>query len=310
MKWQIKVAAQKVLSVVPGATSLEAVGRRFVTRSTGLDDPQFRFRLEWSGLPYLRALADAYGVGRFADLAVYDAGCGWQPAVPFLLHAAGVRRQRLADVDRHLTARGCGLVDEAMRNNAAWLREQVPAAPLRVADRAAEGELEAILEARGMTYVQPESVAEPVLPDDLFDAAFCTGVFAYLQPAAVATALSNLARIVRPGGVIGVYVHLTDDFAGVDPTVGSFGFLRHEDEVWERRICSRRYYNNRYRLNDYLALFPDHGLDAIEVIAEPPTNDDLVQLSRLPLAARFSDRSPDDLGVRRFVALLAVPGSP
>lgn len=309
MKWQVKAAAQHALSVLPAASRIETFGRRFVTRTTGLGDEQYRFRIEWSGGPYLQALRDQYGGQGLSLLSVYDAGCGWQPAVPFLLHAAGVGSQRLADVDRHLEPDGCRLVDTAMRRNERWLGELVPGGNLHLVEEQQQATLTPLLASRGIEYVCPESVVDAPLPTDSFDAAFCSGVLAYLRPDAVDSALTTLIRIVRPGGLIGLYVHLTDDFAGFDPAVGSFGFLRHDEPVWERLICSRRYYNNRLRVSDYVSAFRRHGLDTVDFRAEPPTTADLDQLAGLRVASRFAGRSLDDLGTRRFVAVLRVPSS-
>jgi SAM-dependent methyltransferase len=305
MKWIAKVAAQHALGWTPGAGHIEELMRRRVTRTTAMDAALFKFRMRWGPMPYLRGALEHFGAERLPEIFHYDVGAGWQPIVPFLLRRAGVAQQRLMDIEPHLKLSGCIQVADAFAANEDWVRESLAGIELGpLGFDAGAASLDDALSAMGIDYSVPEDATAIPLAARSVDFVTCTGVLAYLPRQTVRQMLNEFRRIVTPDGLIGIYVHLVDDFATFDPTLPTFHFLRYEDWVWERVICSKRFYNNRLRMDDYRRIFDEHGFTVVDLEEEPPTAADLGALARLPLARRWSDEPHERLGVRRFWAVL------
>jgi SAM-dependent methyltransferase len=311
-RWCLKVAAQHALSHLPFGPSAEALLRRHVTRtSRTLSDEAFRFRARWAAVPYLRAMARHFGPERFGELRHLDVGAGWHPVLPLAFRSAGVGAQLLVDVEPHLEARGCEQAHERVLANLDWLRGELdgcrldPLPPLGEPRGAGVG---ALIGPLGIRYQAPVDTTALGLASGSVDVVTSSGVLAYLRPPVLERLLAELVRVLKPGGLLGLYVHLVDDYKSFDPGLPAFHFLRFEEATWERLVCSRRFYNNRLRMRDYLGLFARHGLGTLASEWEDPTPEDLEALGRLPLARRFRGRAPGELGIRRFVTVLTRHG--
>jgi SAM-dependent methyltransferase len=299
----LKVVAQHALAYLPGAGRLEELLRRRVTRTTALSAEIFRFRVRWSAGPYLRAMASHFGA--LDEIDHEDVGAGWHPIVPFVLCAAGVRRQRLMDVEPHLFVPACRETARVLAGELDWLRSEVPACAFSPVSLAAgEISLAALLAPLGIRYAAPERSTALARPDASVDVATVSGVLPYLRPAALDGLMRELDRVLKPNGLLGVYVNLIDDFSGFDRSLSSFHFLRYSDATWERLVCSPRYYNNRWRMRRYLELFATHGFEPVLTETEPPTAEDLRALATMPIAERFRGEPLAELGVRRFLTVL------
>jgi len=135
-------------------------------------------------------------------------------------------------------------------------------------------------------------------PDDHFDVVFSKDVFEHLSDPE--GAISEISRVLKPGGTMFVRLHLfTSDSGGHDTRIfsgrrGGLPFWAHLRPELGQQVRSNAYLN-RLRLDDWVRLFESRmpGSTVIALCNAPPA--DRVELAKLRSAGQLSNYSDEEL---------------
>jgi SAM-dependent methyltransferase len=140
------------------------------------------------------------------------------------------------------------------------------------------------------------------IPSDTVDFAWSQAVLEHIRLADFDGTLTELHRVLRPGGVASHRIDLRDHLGG------ALNNLRFSQQIWEAEWMARSgFYTNRIRYSDMLDRFSRAGFD-VEVLS-------VDRWERLPtprqkLAREFRALSDDDLAVSGFDVILRPNNGP
>lgn len=288
MRWVAKAAAFKVLSGVPGGEAVYHFLQDHVLTTTRLTEGSLLHHVQLAE----RYLDTLDGIDP-AQLHHVDLGAGWLPTVPVVFYSAGVERQTLLDVTRHMALPRVKELVEAIRA----LPDERPELTRRWRRMAPDPEagttLDGYFAQLGMRYVAPYK------PDELrglqADVVTCTGVLLHISGPAIRTLLDGVAAGLREGGYFIAYVPLHDVYARFDPSISPFNKWRHSRFVWERLVDSRLMSFNRLTAADYRRVVEDAGLQIVRFETTPPSPQDAKALEQVRLHPDFADRPHEEL---------------
>lgn len=92
-----------------------------------------------------------------------------------------------------------------------------------------------------------------------YDVILSSAVLEHIPRPAMERALANLARYLKPGGIMIHEIDLRDHIN----VAGPFNFLRFSAEDWEDMAGGTIFYTNRLRVKDYLELFNRFNLNIL-----------------------------------------------
>lgn len=268
-------------SALPFQPWLRRIKRRWVPYQDNAANSRFALQ---QGLRLIELLR-ASGTDLRGD--VLEIGTGWLPIIPLLFRLAGAQRLILTDVER--------LMDQQTIAKARALLRANMSAISAVLQRS-EADLTATLEADfPLEYLVPwDSRSQPSASADIV---FSRAVLEHVPPAVLERLVTELGRILRPGGVMCHAIDNSDHWEHQDKSLSRVDFLRYEDGWFWRLACfGTQAYQNRLRHSDYLRLFAAHGWTAI-VADGVPDERCLRDLETLPLASGFRDRDHQDLAI-------------
>jgi SAM-dependent methyltransferase len=268
--WRLRIAAKIVLSRLP--VSYGTWRRLSLFRHGDMENPAYATRvfdrhyrrlLEAAGTPPARVLE--LGPGDSLSTAVIARARGAERTV--LVDAVAAARADLAPyraLADHLTA------------------QHLPGPNLNGVSSVDE-----LLERCGATYLTGGLDSLRRLPDASIDFAFSHAVLEHLRRSEFDAHMSELFRIVRPGGVMSHRIDLKDHLGG------ALNNLRFTDATWESPLfASSGFYTNRLRASEILQKMSAAGFDCQTVHEDrwprPP-------IARSELTPAFRQLSDDDL---------------
>ena len=306
MKWQSKAALQQIFSHLPRGAELNYLCSRYVTKTlpqspeiTRLD---YSFAAEY--LKWFRTL----GTVPIEDARFYEFGAGWNLTIPLSLYSLGVNHQFVTDLRRLLRAE---LASHS--SNALTVMKLTPSPSRRPPVLSASlpsDELDETLHTLcGIRYGAPFDARATGMPADSIDYITATKVLGFIPSNVLIAIFNECARVLRPGGLIGVLVDYRDNYAYIDPEIGVYNFLRYSDRIWKTVYSPPLFYQNRLRHSDYQDLFAAAGF---EILVEQPGYDGSIQeareqLAQIRLANLFKRYEIDDLAAVRAVFILRKP---
>lgn len=300
MRWLVKAAAQRGLSVLPRADAANYWFQRHVTHGLPRSDDSFLVHARET-LVHLRAFEE-HGSVPAGDAHFYEFGAGWDLVTPLLFRALGVRAQTLIDIRANVRF-------DAVAETLAQIdrhRAQVESEAGRPLERLpAIGSLDD-LERLGIVYLAPRDARDTRLQAESFDFASSTFTLEHIPAKDIAPILAESARLLRGEGVMSHSIDMEDHYSFFDSSVSPYNFLRYGERRWAV-ANSPLHYQNRLRLPDYLALFERPGLELLEVRREDPGDEDRRELAGLDLAPRFRGYDVNELGVRGAVVVARRP---
>jgi SAM-dependent methyltransferase len=295
VKWILKAALQRGLSLAPRAEALNYVLQRHVTHGLPVSDGILGIHLD-------AAQQHLHAVRRFAPaLAIeearfYEFGAGWDLVVPLAYYCLGVQAQTLIDIRPHVRL---DLIDDA-----------VARIDRRVADAGGEGpwrrrldprpvrSIDDLRERYGISYLAPRDARQTGLPQGSFDVITSTVTLEHIPAADILTILRECRRLLPPGGVLTSEIDMKDHYSYFDPSISPYNFLKFPEWVWWLGN-SPLHYQNRLRAPDYLRLFEQAGMRLLDTVIRPATAEDRAVLEGMRVTARFRERySLDELGAR------------
>ena len=308
MRWQLKAAIQRALSVVPRGADLNYLLQRHVTHGLPASD----WHLERHAAEARRHL-DAYERHSPAprpagELEAYEFGAGWDLIGALSLWSLGVERQTLVDIRPHVRWE---LVNDAILRLHARHDEFAARAgrPLRRPDPAPVGDLAALARRFGIRYLAPRDARATGFPPAAFDLVSSTFTLEHIPARDVAAIMRECARLLRPAGVLTGAVGLEDHYAFDDPRISVHNFLRYSERRW-RMVNSSLHLQNRLRARDYEALARDAGLEVLAADTVLPDAERRRALDALPLAEPFASRYTRDELAPTELFLVAAPVTP
>lgn len=286
MKWWVKIAGFKALSLAPGGSRLYRWAQENLTGSLVPTPERVRQKIE-VGVRYWDALRSSRLEDRLLHGRHLDLGAGWHPTIPLLFHALGCPEQIMADVVPVMTR-------ETARQTAATF--------LRVLPVAAPG-----LSLQPDRLRQLESYAWPSWPprelgwnyqapymewlgsqNSVLDFVTSTQALLHVPREILREIFKNVARALKPGGVFMATIHLRDLFADADSSITPYNHLRYSRWFWSRFVCSSLMAYNRLKAPDYRSLLEESGLRLVRFEVEPGRLDVLQTIRVHPGFAGYS----------------------
>jgi hypothetical protein len=302
MNWRAKVAAFKLLSVLPGGSAVYRYLQENITQSLAPTSERVNQKLD-VGLQYYRALAELNDVDLLLNGTHLDFGAGWHPTIPLLYHSLGTPRQHLFDVfpvmDRKMVqATVRTFLDIAAQPG--WAsRPLVKRLPPLVADQ----DWHDLLTGLGMTYSAPYARVFPSLYGKV-DVVTSTQVLLHIPREAMRWCFDQIYASLKSGGLFLATVHLKDLYANMQDGLSKYNHLRYSPESWERWVNSPLMSFNRFKAPDYRQLLEETKFEIVRFDVEPGTAADLEELARIRVADCFARYSREELAARHlfFVA--------
>jgi SAM-dependent methyltransferase len=295
MRWERKAAIQRLIAKLPESLSLPlyyAVQRRF----GGLRRVDHRYALG-QGRHIMDPLLHQHHSVK--DKSFLEIGSGRTLNVPIALWLCGAREVITVDLTRYLRAEMVADLiayirthpDEVSKDFAVYADAEFQARLKRLID--APAELPTLMAMLNVRYLAPADAAALPLPDGSIDYHVSTTVFEHVTPEALVGTLREGRRLLRPTGLFVHSIGLSDHFAHSDPSISTVNFLQFTEAQWAHYAGNRFMYHNRLRLDDYLVLFREAGVEPVSVSSKVDPKALAVLQNGFPLDARFRDKAPE-----------------
>ncbi len=304
MNWLAKISAFRVLSALPGGSSLYRLVQEKFTHSLVPIPARVHQKIA-VGLRYFDWMQQNNCVEQLRNGTHLDFGTGWQPTVPFLFHSFGVDRQLLFDIVPVLTSDVVAATAKTFCEIAdapdCIFRHQLRRLPQINGD--AETNLSDLLQQLGLQYFAPYQPKLDQL-EGAIDVISSTQVLLHIDKNILRQIFRDLHRALKKGGKFFATIHLKDLFANDDRNITHYNHLRYSERTWKRWINSPLMSYNRLKAPDYRELLTEAGFIIRHFEIEPPTASDLQVLNSIKIDPFFSNYSREDLGAKHlfFVA--------
>jgi SAM-dependent methyltransferase len=146
-----------------------------------------------------------------------------------------------------------------------------------------------LYELLGFEYVLESSGSLAQIPSDSFQLVISGGVLEHVKREAVPTLISEMQRVLKPGGWAVHSIDTADHLEHYDRTVSPKLYLTFSEEKWKRLCENEVQYINRLQRGEWLDLFEANGFELVEEEVRR------VDISQLSLATRFAHMDKKDL---------------
>lgn len=302
MTWKLKAAIQNFLSSIPGGTDLNYLLQRYVAKTLPESEKIFDSRVELA-LRHIKVLREQSGMDLGAKL-FFEFGAGRDLCGPLVFYAMGVARQRLVDLEFIL--RPFLVNDTIQRLQASAKRYNLDRIPERAVREDRDGCLEDLKQFYGIDFTAPSDARDTGMRAGSVDLVTSTNTLEHIPPADIAAILTEIRRILAPGGLLSFQVDYQDHWSYFDHSINVYHFLRYSTPEWKRYNPPLNY-QNRLRHADYMSLYKQAGLECIQENLLQMAGD-LDLAAAAPLAPEFRPYSPEQLSIRTgFVVLRPEP---
>jgi len=302
MNWLAKVAAFKLLSALPGGRVLYGTSQKKITRSTIPTADRVGQKIDvglqyWDWLETNGAMPHANGT----PVTHLDFGAGWHPTIPLLFYSLGINRQYLFDVAPLLERDSIGGTVEIFRQIVSHPRWSRHNRLLRMpeTDPASAPDWNGYLNRMGMTYHAPFDRSFPDIAGSI-DLATCTQVFCYMRRSELRERFLQIHQCLKRGGKFLATIHLKDMFSNCGNGLSPYNYLKFSPFVWDRCINSSIMSYNRFKAPDYRELLEEAGFNLVHWEVEGPTDNDRLELERIPVHRCFKRYSMEELGAKHL----------
>jgi SAM-dependent methyltransferase len=293
--WKVKGIVQKVLSIVPGGSSLNDLLQQRLGDLRDFDD-NIRIKVDnWCGLmSYLGKV----GASNMESREIMEIGSGWYPTVPVCFALAGTRFCHTVDISRHMnweqTARMLRAVGKHLDRIAALSGR--PAATVRaVFEELLQAQnLDDLLSRAGIVYHAPaDGSRADWLATGTLDLVYSNSVLEHVPGPVIAALMRESHRVLKPDGLMLHAVACNDHYAHFDKSISFVNYLQFGERQW----CfwnNPLNYQNRLRASDFVEFAHNAGFELIHEsrAVRPGTREGL---ARLRIASEFAAYAPEDL---------------
>jgi len=125
--------------------------------------------------------------------------------------------------------------------------------------------------------------------DGRFDLIVSCDVLEHVERRIVPDVISDMYRIVKPGGYVIHQIDISDHFWYFDTNVSRKNYYRFSEETWQRHFENVVQYINRIQRPEWLRMFGEAGFDLCEeqIFSDP--------LGKMQIAAQYRNLEPRDL---------------
>lgn len=284
----LKAALQGVAARLPASQRINGLLQR-LTGSLELTDEHFLHKWQQAQ----RHLGNIVATSSTPRCAV-ELGTGWYPTVPVGLALGGVdrvltidleplfdRERTLAVLRRYRDFIASGRIEVAARASARLDQVVASAAGMSATE---------LLEAIGVESLLVDARATG-LPDASVDLFVSNNTLEHIGGVMLEQIFVEFARIAGPGASMSHFIDMADHYAGFDPSITVFNFLRYEPRVWSL-FNNRLQYQNRLRLSQYLEI---HETAGWAVTTQDVHREPIAVLREVPISSSFCQFSEEDL---------------
>jgi len=154
-------------------------------------------------------------------------------------------------------------------------------------------DIDTLIKAANIQYLAPADAAHLDLESRSIDCHVSHTVFEHIPPDIILAILAEGKRVVKEGGLFIHDIDFSDHFSMSDPTITAINFLQFSEAEWKRYSDNRYAYVNRLRIDDFVELFGEAGLEIVSVNShiDPRAAEALAR--GFPLDERFREKAPD-----------------
>jgi hypothetical protein len=310
MNWKRKALVQGCLARLP-----EGLGRSAYAMLQGLGgDGNGANPLPYVSIALRMARAIERQGGRIEGATVIEIGTGKRLCLPLAFALLGAARVNTVDLNPYLKA-------HLVFRDVEWLREHRDELWSLCGDRANNREFTGRFEAMvgwaqsarlaehlgrvGISYRAPTDATRLDMPSGSVNYHVSCSVLEHIPAATVVRILAEGARVVGSRGLLVHRVDMSDHFSHSDASISSVNFLRFNERDWQRKAGNRFGFHNRLRIDEFMDLVREAGLEVVAQEQEPdPGAEALLRAGALPLDDRFRDKPPEVNAMRTlwFVA--------
>lgn len=116
-----------------------------------------------------------------------------------------------------------------------------------------------------LKYIAPGDASNLPLASNSVDLHISRSVLEHIPPETLKKIFQEGKRVLRPSGFLIHQIHLGDHMATFDKSISSINFLQYDDPTWSKLAGNGFMYHNRLRLQEYIDIFVDIGLDIIKI---------------------------------------------
>jgi len=298
MKWILKVVMQKILSFFPNGENLNYFLQSKIIKSYPISKKSFfgKFHRVIAHYEFFIKYAQNKNV---SQNIFYEFGVGQDLIVPLSFYALGIENQTVIDASKIVRLE---LIEDTFKKLSEYKKEleEVSKKSLRtnfLSIKNNPNPMEYLLKNFGVEYKAPLDAKNTKLPSEYFDFISSTDVLEHVNQKDIVPILIECKRILKGNGVMSLTIDLRDHYSIFDKKISPFNFLKFSDMTWGA-INSYLHYQNRLRYSDYINFIKESGFEILEEKLEFFSNQELEELKRIRLAARFKKHSADDLKIK------------
>ena len=154
-------------------------------------------------------------------------------------------------------------------------------------------------------YIAPGDASKLSIESNSLDFHVSNSVLEHIPAEILIKILQEGQRVIKPSGFLIHQIHLGDHRATGDNTITSIDFLKYDEISWNKLAGNRFMYHNRLRLQEYLNLFQDAGLEIIDLYDRSIDETALSLLKQgFTLNKRFQHFTPEN-NATNFVGVIA-----
>jgi len=286
MKWAVKIAAFKALSLIPGGSRAYRWAQENITNSLVPTPDRVSQKIS-VGLRYARFLRSAGLENRLLAGRHLDLGSGWHPTIPLLFHCLGCPSQSLADVVPVMTSLTAQQTAETFLRVLPKENTPLPILPERCGQLGKET----------WTHWPPAGLPweyhAPYLEwlsslSGAFDLITSTQALLHVPRSGLRETFAAVSKAMKPGAVFMGTIHLYDLFADTDRSITPYNHLRFSPWFWDRIVSSSLMAYNRLKAPDYRQLLLASGLQLLAFEVEPGKAELLATVQVHPCFHKYS----------------------
>jgi len=141
----------------------------------------------------------------------------------------------------------------------------------------------------GLSYHVEETGTLHGFGDESLDCVFSFHVLEHVPRKNVDILVSDIYRVLRPGGFSVHQIGIDDHLQHYDPRMSKKNYIRYSDRVWKLLFENELQYFNKIQMSEWLQAFGGERFVQLEAISEH------CSIDGLPVNGRFTGYSNDDL---------------
>lgn len=141
----------------------------------------------------------------------------------------------------------------------------------------------------GLSYKIDEKGSLTGYKNDQYDCVYSFHVLEHIGRDYIGDTISNIYRVLKPGGYAIHQIGIDDHLAHYDSGVSMKNYLRYSRKTWKRFFENSVQYHNTLQPDDYMRMFKSRQFEIIEVAREK------CDISGLPVTDDWKKYSQEDL---------------